>query len=93
MLDKLPPMLRHFIIIVGATFLGVIAKAILAAQGVTGVHWVAAATLGLNTAIVTGVTSFMLLNLTPLTKQYGAFSDPATAPVLIAPQQGQNIPL
>ena len=81
MLDKLPAQLRHFILIVGGTFLGVVAKAILAAQGVTGVHWAAAATLGLNTAVVTGATSFMLLNLTPLTKQYGAFSDaPPAAP-------------
>lgn len=80
MLDKLPAQVRHLFLIVGATFLGIIAKAILAAQGVTGVHWAATATLALNTAIVTGVTAFMVLYLTPITKQYGAFSDP-TQPV------------
>lgn len=77
MLDKLPVPLRHLLLIVGATFLGVIAKAILAAQGVTGVHWATTATLALNTAVVTGVTAFMVLYLTPITKQWGAFSDPS----------------
>lgn len=83
MLDKLPPMLRHFVIIVGGAFLGVMAKAILTANGITGVHWAATATLALNTAIVTGVTSFMILNLTPLTKQYGAFSTPSDGPAVV----------
>lgn len=77
MLDKLPVPLRHLLLIIGATFLGVIAKAILAAQGVTGVHWATTATLALNTAVVTGVTAFMVLYLTPITKQWGAFSDPS----------------
>ena len=83
MLDKLPPMLRHFVIIVGGAFLGVMAKAILTANGITGVHWAATVTLAVNTAIVTGVTSFMILNLTPLTKQYGAFSTPNDGPPLV----------
>ena len=83
MLDKLPASVRHLILIIGATFLGVIAKAILAAQGVTGVHWAATASLALNTAVVTGVTAFMVLYLTPLTKQWGAFS-PADHPVLVS---------
>ena len=74
MLDKLPASVRHLILIIGATFLGVIAKAILAAQGVTGVHWGSTAGLALNTSVVTGVTAFMVLYLTPLTKQWGAFS-------------------
>lgn len=85
MLDKLPPQVRHFILIIGGTFLGVMAKAIITANGVTGVHWAATATLALNTAIVTGVTAFMLLNLTPITKQYGAFADPAVTPNFNAP--------
>lgn len=81
MLDKLPAQLRHFILIIGGTFLGVMCKAIVAANGVTGVHWATTAVLAVNTAIVTGVTSFMLLSLTPLTKQYGAFAVPS-APAL-----------
>ena len=95
MLDKLPPMLRHFVIIVGGTFLGVMAKAIITANGVTGVAWAATATLALNTAIVTGVTSFMILNLTPLTKQYGAFSTPDDGPVLVNTGSGvsTNLPV
>ena len=75
MLDKLPAQLRHFIIIVGFAFLGVILKAINDASGVTAVHWSATLTLALNTAVTTGIAGFMALNLTPLTRQYGAFSN------------------
>lgn len=79
MLDKLPAQVRHLILIIGATFLGVIVKAIITAQGVTGVHWGSVSTLALNTAVVTGVTSFVALYLTPVTKQYGLFKTDAAA--------------
>ena len=85
MLDKLPAPVRHLLLIVGATFLGVIAKAILDAKGVTGVHWATTATLALNSAIVTGVTAFMVLYLTPITKQWGAFSNAPSLPNFNAP--------
>ena len=84
MLDKLPASVRHLLLIVGAVFLGVIAKAILDAQGVTTVHWSATLTLALNSAIVTGVTAFMVLYLSPITKQWGAFA-PVNPPVLVTP--------
>ena len=93
MLDKLPAQLRHFILIVGGTFLGVMCKAIITANGVTGVHWATTAVLAVNTAIVTGVTSFMLLSLTPLTKQYGAFADTSGAPLYSAPVYNTPAPL
>ena len=98
MLDKLPASVRHLLLIIGATFLGVIAKAILDAKGVTGVHWASTATLALNYAIVTGVTAFMVLYLSPITRQWGAFApaDPMTltaapAPVVIASPASDTI--
>lgn len=97
MLDKLPAQLRHFILIVGFAFIGVIAKAINDASGVTAVHWSATLTLALNTAVTSGVTGFMLLNLTPLTKQYGAFGVPSAptptgipAELLATPPSGES---
>ena len=84
MLDRLPAQLRHFILIVGAGFFGPIIKAIVVAQGVTGIHWTSLLTASLNTAIVAGVTSNVLLNLTPLTRQYGAFAAPVKDPVVVA---------
>ena len=74
MLDKLPAQLRHFVLIIGAVFLGPIVKAVIIAQGVTGMHWHSLLVSSANTAIVAGLTSNVLLNLTPLTRQYGAFA-------------------
>ena len=79
MLDKLPAQLRHFILIVGAAFFSPFIKAILVAQGVTGIAWHSLLISSINTAVVAGVSSNVLLNLTPLTRQYGAFATPPAA--------------
>ena len=75
MLDRLPPALRHFLIVIGAAFAQGIVSAVISAQGVTGVDWSTVLLDDVNHTAVAGVTAFVALWLTPLTRQYGVGSD------------------
>jgi hypothetical protein len=76
MLDKLPAMARHLLIVFAGSFLGFVAQVIVKAQGITAVAWSHELILALNTSVVATVTIGVALYLTPLTKQYGLSKTP-----------------
>jgi hypothetical protein len=77
MLDKIPAWLRHLAIIFAGAFATVIAKAVAAAGGASGVHWNTVLWAGID-AGVAAVFVVVSLWATPLTKQYGVAAAPAT---------------
>ena len=77
LLDKLPAVWRHLIIIAGSTFVGGLVSAVLASKGVTGVDWLPVLRDDLDATAVATVTGVSVLWLVPLNAQYGLGSDKA----------------
>jgi hypothetical protein len=76
MLDNLPPQVRHALIVFGSAFLGIFAKAIVDAGGVTGLAWQTTAAAALNGAVIALIIGAGLLAGTPLSRQYGIGATP-----------------
>ena len=71
MLDSLPAWLRHLLIVFGATFAGSVCAAVIAAEGVLSLDWLAVLSAALDVAAFSVASSAAALWLTPLTRQYG----------------------
>lgn len=86
MLDRLPAAARHFVIVVIlAPLLGLLlafVNAVIQAQGLD-VDWAGTWSAAINAAAVSaafGVSAWLALYVTPLTRQYGAFANEKTIP-------------
>jgi membrane protein YdbS with pleckstrin-like domain len=70
LLDRLPAWIRHLVIVFGATFVTVVAKAVAASNGVTNVAWSTVWWAAVDGAAA-AVAAVVLLAVTPVTRQYG----------------------
>lgn len=73
-LDKLPAWARHLVIVFGATFLGSVASAVVAASGVTSLDWPVVLGDAVNLGCTATASAALFLWLTPATRQYGVGS-------------------
>lgn len=79
--DAAPDWLRHAAILFGSSAAGVVLKAVIAAEGVTGVDWSRTLVTALDTAAATTAAGLLLLVATPATRRYGVGSgQPAGGP-------------
>jgi hypothetical protein len=81
MLDRLPPWLRHLVVLCGlapaACAVGTTAQTVIAAGGVTTVDWPVTGIASIDAAgaaLAVGATTWLALVVTPLTRQYGVGS-------------------
>lgn len=70
-LDKLPPLVRHLLIVFGGTFGGTFVNAIIDAKGVSAIDWAARFVSATDGAFYATAVAAAALVFTPLTKQYG----------------------
>lgn len=71
LLDRLPAKARHAIIAGFAAAGGTLCKAVIVAQGVTGVDWPTAARTAIDSGFLAAALALAVLVFTPLTRQYG----------------------
>lgn len=77
MLDKIPAWARHLVLIFAGAAGAVYIAAVVKAQGVFGVPWVATTQHAIDAGALAAVVAVGVLYVTPLTHQYGVFKDPA----------------
>lgn len=73
-----PDWLRHALIVWASTAGGVVLKAVIAAEGVTGVDWSPTLLSALDTGAAAAAAGLLLLATTPATRRYGVGSSSAT---------------
>jgi DNA-binding transcriptional regulator LsrR (DeoR family) len=66
-----PDWLRHAAVLFVASSAGVVLKAVVAAQGVTGVAWPETLRAALDTGASATAAGLLLLTATPATRRYG----------------------
>lgn len=75
LLDHMPAWARHAAIAGGAAAGGTITKAIITAQGVTGVPWGDTLRDTVDAGFLAATVAISVLVVTPLTRQYGIFKN------------------
>jgi hypothetical protein len=80
--DAVPVWVQHPLIVAASALAGDLANSIVAAGGVTSLHWVPAAGHALDVAVLSAIAASGLLWGTPATRRYGVGAQPApvTAP-------------
>lgn len=69
-----PDWMRHAVIVWASAAGGVILKAVISAEGVTGVDWSSTLRSALDTGAAAAAAGLLLLTTTPATRRYGAGS-------------------
>ena len=71
LLDRMPAVVRHGLIVFGGTLSGALLNAVVNAQGVTGVQWGTVIPHSIDSAFYATAVTLVALVVTPLTRQYG----------------------